>query len=122
MNWRALASQAGARSFFEEDPIASWGKAERGTGRLLQPLDINGLHDQLDTIRSHLKELSHAFSRATHNQLGRARAFASEAAHDAEETMHDHLAASMLVTLGLWRARGLLDQARDRVTPRSRCK
>lgn len=54
--------------------MASWGKAERETCRLLQPLDINDLHDQLDTIRSHLKELSHAFSRATHHQLGRARA------------------------------------------------
>jgi ElaB/YqjD/DUF883 family membrane-anchored ribosome-binding protein len=81
--------------------MVSWGKAERETGRLSQALDINDLHDQLDTIRGHLKELSHAFSRTTHHQLGRARAFASETAHDAEDTMHDHLAASMLVALGL---------------------
>jgi hypothetical protein len=81
--------------------MASWGKAERETGKLLQALDINDLHDQLDTIRGHLKELSHAFSRTTHYQFGRARAFASEAAHDAEETTHEHLAASMLLALGL---------------------
>jgi ElaB/YqjD/DUF883 family membrane-anchored ribosome-binding protein len=72
--------------------MVSWGKAERKTGRLSQALD---------SIRGHLKELSHDFSRTTHHQLGRARAFASETAHDAEDTMHDHLAASMLVALGL---------------------
>ena len=71
--------------------MVSWGKAERKTGRLSQALDI---------IRGHLKELSHD-SAGPHTTSSGARAFASETAHDAEDTMHDHLAASMLVALGL---------------------
>ncbi len=34
-------------------------------------------------------------------QFGRARDFASEAAHDAEEAMKDNLAASLILAVGL---------------------
>jgi hypothetical protein len=86
----------------------NWGRAERETGRVLRALDTEDLHDHLDAIRGHLQELSHAASRTAHQQLGRAREFAVESAHDAEETMKDHLAASLVLALSLGVAIGYL--------------
>jgi hypothetical protein len=72
--------------------MANWSRAGHET---------YDLHGQLDSIRGHLRELSHAFSGASHRQLGRARDLAAETVHEAEETMKDHLAASMLIALGV---------------------
>jgi hypothetical protein len=85
-----------------------WSRAEREAKRALQTFDADDLHDQLNSIRDHLMGLSRSFSKATHQRLGHARDFAMDTAHDAEETMKDHLAASMLLALGLGVAIGYL--------------
>jgi len=78
-----------------------WGNIEPKASRLIRDLDADELHDRLDQMREQIKTLSHAFSRTAGQQLGRARHAAVDAAEDVEGVMKDHLAASMLLALGL---------------------
>jgi len=78
-----------------------WGLAERKTSRFGRDLDMNDVYDQLDTLRGYVQELSHGAGKSAKSGYGRARDFASGAAHDAEDTMKDNLAASLVLTLGL---------------------
>ena len=78
-----------------------WGLAERKTSRFGRDIDIDDLYDQLDTLRGYVGELSHGASKSAGEGLGRAREFASQTAHDAEETMKDNLTASLLLALGI---------------------
>ncbi len=86
----------------------NWGRAERETGRVLKALDTEDLYDQLDSIRDSLKGLSRTFGKNAHHQLDRARDYASETAADVEDAMKDHLAASLVIALGLGVAIGYL--------------
>jgi hypothetical protein len=52
-------------------------------------------------LRGYIAELSSGVGKNASRQFGRARAYASDAAHDAEETMKDNLAASLVLALGL---------------------
>ena len=81
--------------------MMSLAKAERKAARLVNNLDIDDLYDQIETLRGYNAELSSGVGKNASRQFGRARAYASDAAHDAEETMKDNLAASLVLALGL---------------------
>ena len=69
--------------------------------RSKKTLDIDDLYDQLDSLRSYVQELSASMGKSASRQYGLARDFASDAAREAEETMKDHLAASLILAVGL---------------------
>ena len=82
--------------------MVSLTRAERKAARFVKDkLDIDDLHDQLDSLRAYVHELSASVGKGASRQFGRARDFASDAAHDAEETMKDNLAASLILAVGL---------------------
>ena len=81
--------------------MTSWGRTEQKASRLLKEYDADDLHDQLDAMRAYLKELTGSFGKIANRQWGRAGNFATDMAHDAEETMRDNLAASLVVALGV---------------------
>jgi hypothetical protein len=62
---------------------------------------MDEIYDQLDTLRGYVQELSQGVGKSAKSGYGRARDLASGAAHDAEETMKDNLAASLVLALGL---------------------
>ena len=76
-------------------------KAERKAARLVDNLDVDDLYDQIETLRSYVAELSSGLGKNASRQFGRARAYASDTAHDAEEVMKDNLAASLVLAVGL---------------------
>jgi hypothetical protein len=55
----------------------------------------------LDSLRSYVHELSAGVGKSASRQFGHARDYASDAARDAEETMKDNLAASLILALGV---------------------
>jgi hypothetical protein len=76
-------------------------RAERKASRFAKErLDVDDLYDQLDTLRAYAQALSSGLGKGASRQVGRASDFASEAAHEAEEAMKDHLAASLLLAVG----------------------
>ncbi len=81
--------------------MTSWGRTEQKASQLLKELDADDLHDQLDAMRAYLKELTGSFGKIANRQWGRAAELATDTAHDAEETMRDNLAASLVVALGV---------------------
>ena len=81
--------------------MTSWGRAEHKAGKFLKELDADDLHDQLDSMRAYLKDLTGAFGKIANRQLGRAREQAVDTAQEAEDLMKDNLAASLIVTLGV---------------------
>ena len=76
-------------------------KAERKAARLVNNLDVDDLYDQIETLRSYVAELSSGLGKNASRQFGRARAYASDTAHDAEQVMKDNLAASLVLAVGL---------------------
>jgi hypothetical protein len=78
----------------------SLGRPERSSLARLKDLDIDDLHDQIDTLRAYVNQLTGSGTSAS-RQFGRARDYASGAAHDAEDLMKDNLAASLVLALGL---------------------
>ncbi len=81
--------------------MMSLARAERKASRFVKDLDIDDVHDQLDTLRAYVQELSQGMGKSASRQFGRARHFASETAHEAEDVMKDNLAASLVLALGL---------------------
>ena len=81
--------------------MVNWSGAERKSGGFLKEVQVADFYDQLDTIGAHLKELTGAFSKLANRQWGRARHLVTDTARDAEETMEDHLAASLIVAIGV---------------------
>jgi ElaB/YqjD/DUF883 family membrane-anchored ribosome-binding protein len=81
--------------------MLSLAKAERKAARLVKDFDVGDLYDQLDALRSYVNELSTSAGKSASHQFGRARDYASEAAREAEETMKDNLAASLLIAMGV---------------------
>jgi len=76
-------------------------KAERKAARLVNNLDVDDLYEQIDTLRGYISELSSGLGKNASRQFGRARAYASDTAQEAEEMMKDNLAASLVLALGL---------------------
>ncbi len=81
--------------------MVSWSRAERKAGEFIKELDTDDLYDQLDNMRTYLKELTGAFGKIANRQWGRARELAVDTAHGAEDTMKDNLAASLILAVGL---------------------
>lgn len=81
--------------------MTSWGRTEQKATKFLKELDADDVHDQLDAVRAYLKDLTGAFGKIANRQWGRAQHLATDTAHDAEETVRDNLAASLLVALGV---------------------
>ena len=69
--------------------------------RSKSPLDIDALYDQLDSLRSYVQELSASMGKGVSHRYRRAHDLASDAAREAEEAMKDHLAASLILAVGL---------------------
>jgi hypothetical protein len=74
----------------------------------LKELDVDDLHDQLDSVRTHLKDLTGSFGKIANRQWGRARHQAFDTAEEAEELMKDHLVASLIIALGIGVAIGYM--------------
>ena len=81
--------------------MLSMARAERKAARLVNNLDVDDLYDQIETLRGYVAELSSGLGKNASRQFGRARAYASDTAHDAEEVMKDNLAASLVLAVGL---------------------
>lgn len=77
-------------------------RAERKAARFVKGnFDLDDLYDQIDSLRSYVSDLSTGAGKGASHQLARARDYAGEAARDAEETMKDNLAASLILAAGL---------------------
>ena len=79
----------------------SLGRPERSSLARLKDLDIDDLHDQIDTLRAYVNQLTGSAGTSASRQFGRARNYASGAAHDAEDLVKDNVAASLVLALGL---------------------
>jgi len=77
-------------------------RTERKASRFVKDnVDLAELYDQISTLRDYVTELTSSAGRGASRQFGRARDFTSEAAHEAQETMKDNLAASLILAVGL---------------------
>jgi len=81
--------------------MLSLARAERKASRMVNNLDLDDLYSQLDTLRGYIAEVTSGVGKGASRQFGRARAYASDTAHDAEEVMKDNLAASLVLAVGL---------------------
>src|SRR5665809_56524 len=80
--------------------MASWVGTARKS-RSLKELDVGDLYDQLESMGAYIKELTSGFGKKASRQYGRARDVVTDTAHDAEATMKDNLAASLILAVGL---------------------
>ncbi|MEG6508566.1 hypothetical protein V6C03_06245 [Methyloligella sp. 2.7D] len=71
-------------------------------------IDTDELYAELDALRRSVNSLTHSFGDTASHRAAKARAFASEKAEEAEDLMKDHLAASVLIALGLGALVGFL--------------
>jgi hypothetical protein len=77
-------------------------RAERKASRLLKgSLDIGDLYDELEALRDSVQALSARAGQSASRRYDRARDSAAETWEEAEEAMKDHLAASLLLAVGL---------------------
>ena len=82
--------------------MLSLARAERKASRFAKDnVDIDALYEQISTLRDYVTELTSGTARGASRQFGRARDFASDAAHEAEDAMKDNLAASLILAVGL---------------------
>ena len=84
--------------------MVSLTKAERKAATLVRDvkdIDLDDLYDQLENLRDYVHELSQSIGKSASRQYGRARAYTSEAAQEAEELMKENHAASLILALGL---------------------
>lgn len=84
--------------------MVNLGKAERKAAKLVKDvkdLDIDDLYDQLDGLRDYVNDLSRSVGKSAKSGYKQARHIASDAAHEAEETIKDNLAASLILAAGL---------------------
>jgi len=77
-------------------------RAERKATRFVRDnFDLDDLYGQLDSLRSYVNELSANAGEGASRRYARARDYAADAAQEAEETMKDNLAASLILAVGL---------------------
>jgi ElaB/YqjD/DUF883 family membrane-anchored ribosome-binding protein len=84
--------------------MVSLARTERKAARLVRDvkdIDLDDLYDHLENLRDYVHELSQNVGKSASSQYGRARAYTSEAAQEAEELMKENLAASLILALGL---------------------
>ena len=78
--------------------MANWKKAEREPGRYLKELSVDEVYDHLDSIR---RTLAGSLGRKTSREWNRARDLMADTAGDAEETMKENLAVSLILAIGI---------------------
>jgi hypothetical protein len=77
-------------------------RSERRAPRFINDnFDLDDLYAQLDSLRNYVTELSASVGQDAGRRFARARGYASEAAREAEETMKDNLAASLILAVGV---------------------
>ena len=77
-------------------------RAERKATRFVRDnFDLGDLYDQLDSLRSYVNELSADVGEGASRRYVRARDYTADAAREAEETVKDNLAASLILAVGL---------------------
>ena len=84
--------------------MVSLARSERKAATLVRDvkdIDLDDLYDQLENLRDYVHELSQSIGKSASRQYGRARAYTSEAAQEAEELMKENHAASLILALGL---------------------
>jgi len=81
--------------------MMSLGKAEHKVGGFIKNLDAHELYEQLDNMRAYLTELTAAFGKSANRQWGRGREVAIDAAHEAEDTLKNNLAVSLIIAMGV---------------------
>jgi ElaB/YqjD/DUF883 family membrane-anchored ribosome-binding protein len=102
--FQLCSGRQAAHSFSGRIAMVSLARAERKAARLVtdvKDIDLDDLYDQLENLRDYVHELSQNVGKSASRQYGRARAYTSEAAQEAEELMKDNLAASLILALGL---------------------
>ena len=84
--------------------MVSLARSERKAARLVRgakDIDLDDLYDHLENLRDYVHELSQNVGKSASRQYGRARAYTSQAAKEAEELMKDNIAASLILIIGL---------------------
>jgi len=84
--------------------MVSLTRAERKAATLMRDvkdIDLDDLYDQLENSRDYAHQLSQSIGKSASRQYGRARAYTSQAAKEAEELMKDNIAASLILIIGL---------------------
>jgi ElaB/YqjD/DUF883 family membrane-anchored ribosome-binding protein len=84
--------------------MVNMSKAEQKAARFVKDakdLDIDDLYDQLDGLRGYVNDLSHSVGKSARRGYKQARHLAADAASEAEETIRDNLAASLILAAGL---------------------
>jgi hypothetical protein len=84
--------------------MVSLTRAERKAATLMRDvkdIDLDDLYDQLENLRDYAHQLSQSIGKSASRQYGRARAYTSQAAKEAEELMKDNIAASLILIIGL---------------------
>ena len=69
--------------------MVSLARTERKAARLVRDvkdIDLDDLYDQLENLRDYVDELSQSVGKSASRQYGRARAYTSEAAKEAEKS------------------------------------
>ena len=84
--------------------MVSLTRAERKAATLMRDvkdIDLDDLYDQLENLRDYAHQLSQSIGKSASRLYGRARAYTSQAAKEAEELMKDNIAASLILIIGL---------------------
>ena len=84
--------------------MVSLARSERKAARFVRgakDIDLDDLYDQLENLRDYAHQLSQSIGKSASRQYGRARAYTSQAAKEAEELMKDNIAASLILIIGL---------------------
>jgi ElaB/YqjD/DUF883 family membrane-anchored ribosome-binding protein len=69
--------------------------------RFVRDVNVDDLHDQLDSLRDYVNELTASAGTTANRRFKQARRAASSAAHDTEELVKDNVAASLVLAAGL---------------------
>jgi ElaB/YqjD/DUF883 family membrane-anchored ribosome-binding protein len=78
-----------------------FGLTERRSRSMKDSFNIEDFYDHLGSLRELLQELAASAGKSTRWQYGRARDVATEAAEEAEKSIRDNLAASLIVAVGI---------------------
>ena len=81
--------------------MALWGNIEPAANRLIKDINTDELQNRLDQMREQLGSLTRTFRRNAGRQVGWAHRAATDTVDEIEDAMKDHLAASLVLALGL---------------------
>jgi hypothetical protein len=79
----------------------SWVDRTKDAGRSLKDIDLKEVQEKLDSLRDYLSNLAASTSKIANRQWRDTRGQALDTAHEAEKTMKENLAASLVLALGI---------------------